>query len=366
MKKIIIALVVCMFIFSSLTIVVDDNQTDEYTLKVRKFIEIRNIIPIYTEHGLEKIPPNKGGGGKNKPPTVTITNPQNGMTVSGIVTITVSVYDKEDTPAPTPIIIIDGIQVAQAFSYEWNTDPISVGSHSITAIATDSGGKTGSDSITVYKGEGGPGAVDKYALVIGISDYDGGTVNDLQYCDDDARDWMDFLEEEGYSVTILTDSQATASAINSAVDALLAIEDGNDYVVFTYSGHGIKYNVYGSSIVSSDLYYMTHGWLEAKFASADSPHIYFAFDACVIGDFKGLISTNRVGAFASNRRYSYDGDTSMQNGVFTYFQMIGWSSFDNFEGDGTFAVQQMKNWASSVHVRVDPFVQDRYTGDMIP
>ena len=365
MKKIIIALVACMFILSSLTIVVNDNRTNGYTLKLRKFIETRSIIPVYTEHGLEKIPPNKGGGGKNKPPTVTILNPQNGATVSGIVTITVSVYDKEDNPDPTPIIIIDGTQVAHAFSYDWNTDLILDGSHIITATATDSGGKTGSDSITVYKGGGGSGTVDKYALVIGISDYDG-TVNDLHYCDDDAMDWRDFLEDEGYSVTILIDSNATAYNINSAVDALLANEDGNDYVVFTYSGHGFKNNVYGSSIISSDLYYMTHGWLEAKFASADSPHIYFAFDACVIGDFRGLISTNRVGAFASNRRYSYDGDESMRNGVYTYFQMIGWNSFDNFEGDGAFAVQQMKNWASSVHIPVDPFIQDRYTGNMMP
>ena len=216
----------------------------------------------------------------------------------------------------------------------------------------------------VFKG-GGYGQVNKYALVIGISDYEG-TVNDLQYCDDDAIDWKNFLQGEGYSVTILTDSQATANNINSAVDDLLASEDGNDYVVFTYSGHGTKYQGYGSCIVSYDLYYMTHGWLESKFSNADSSHIYFAFDACVIGDFKGLITTNRVGAFASNKKYSYDGDSSMQNGVFTYYQMIGWNNYDNFEKDGTYAVQQMKNWANTVHVSVDPFIQDNYAGYMMP
>jgi len=364
MKNILIGLIICILVFSSITLVIDNHEAYVYTLKAKEFIETREIIPIYTEHGLEKIPRGKGGGGKNKPPTVTITNPQNGVTVSGIVIITVNVYDKEDDPDPTPRIIIDGVQVEQTFSYEWDTGPLADGSHVITATATDSGGKTGSDSITVYKG-GGPNPVNKYALVIGISDYVG-TANDLQYCDDDAVDWMNFLIGQGYSVTILKDDQATANNINSAVDALLAIEDGNDYVVFAYSGHGIKHRVYGSSIVSHDLYYMTHGWLEAKFAGADSLHIYFAFDACVIGDFKGLVDSNRVGAFASNRRYSYDGDVTMQNGVFTYYQMIGWSSFNNFEGDGAYAVSQMKNWASIVHVPVDPFVQDRYTGNMLP
>lgn len=366
MKKILIGLIVCMFILSSLPLVVGDNETDEYTFKAREFIETRDVIPIYTEHGLEKAPGGKGGLGKNKPPIVTITNPQDGATVSGMVTITVNVDDKEDDPDPTPIIKIDGTQVAQAFSYNWDTDPEENGNHIITATATDSGGKTGSDSITVTKG-GGYGEVAKYALVIGISDYEG-TNNDLQYCDDDAMDWKAFLQGEGYTVTILTDSQATANNIEAAVDALLAVEDGNDYVVFTYSGHGAKYQGYGSCIISHDLWYMTHGWLEGKFDNADSPHVYFAFDACVIGDFRGLVDNNKVGAFASNRKYSYDGDETMQNGVFTYYQMVGWYSqnFDNFEDDGAYAVQQMKNWASSVHVQVDPFIQDGYVGNMMP
>ena len=161
------------------------------------------------------------------------------------------------------------------------------------------------------------------------------------------------------------DNQATADDIVAAVDDLLADEDGNDYVVFTYSGHGAKYQGYGSCIISSDLTYITHGWLEAKFDNADSPHVYFAFDACQIGDFKGLIDNNKVGAFASNRRSSYDGDDVMKNGVFTYYQMEGWDIYDNFEEDATYAVQQMKNWAPP-YIKVDPFVQDSYSGPMMP
>ena len=364
MKKILIGLIVCMFIFSSLPVVVGNNETNKYTLKAREFIETRDVIPVYTEHGLEKVTGEKGGGGKNRPPTVTITNPQDGATVSGTVTITVNVVDQEDNPDPTPIIKIDGSQVAQAFSFEWNTDQVGNGNHIITATATDSGGKTGSDSITVTKG-GGYGEVKKYALVIGISDYQG-TNNDLQYCDDDANDWKDFLVGQGYTVAILTDTQATSNAIDAAVDSLLAQEDGNDYVVFTYSGHGSKLHGYGSCIISTDLVYMSHSWLESKFASADSPHIYFAFDACQIGDFRSLIDMNKVGAFASDRRYAYDGDQTMQNGVFTYYQIVGWGSYNNFEDDATYAVQQMINWASQVHVQVDPFLKDNYAGKMTP
>jgi len=372
MKKIWIGLIIYMFIVSSLPGIIGDIETNEHTFEAREFIENRDIIPVFTANGLEKAPTDRGkpenpGGGKNKPPSVTITNPANGVTVSGTVTITVTVNDKEDDPDPTPIIKIDDVQVAQAFSYEWDTGPEANGIHTITATATDSGGKTGSDSITLTKGEGGYGPVDKYALVIGISDYEG-TANDLQYCDDDAVDWKNFLQGEGYTVTVLTDNQATADDIIAAVDNLLLAEDGNDYVVLTYSGHGAKYQGYGSCIISQDLYYMTHGWLEQKFDSSDSPHIYFAFDACQIGDFKGLIDNNKVGAFASNRRYSYDGDEIMKNGVFTYYQMNGWENqnFDNFEDDGNHAIQMMQSWAKARRIKVDPFVQDMYDGPMTP
>ena len=120
-------------------------------------------------------------------------------------------------------------------------------------------------------------------------------------------------------------------------------------------------------MISTDEVYITHGWLEQKFDSAESQHIYFTFDACQIGGFKGLIDNNRVGAFASNRRSSYDGDSSMKNGVFTYYQMDGWDyqNFDNFEDDAAYAVQKMKDWAPKFY-RVDPFYTDKYDGPMMP
>jgi hypothetical protein len=307
---------------------------------------------------------NNGGG--NTPPVVIITNPSNGATVSGTVSILVDATDAEDGTL-TADIYIGGSFIISANAYDWDTTAYSDGSHTVFAEATDSGNLADSDSITVTVDNAGGDPVDKYALVIGISDYEG-TGNDLQYCDDDAMDWKNFLQGEGYTVSILKDSQATANNIDSAVDDLLADEDGNDYVVLTYSGHGAKYPGYGSCIISHDLYYMTHGWLEQKFGAADSQHIYFAFDACQIGDFEGLIDSNRVGAFASNRRLSYDGDATMQNGVFTYYQMDGWDNhyFDNFEDDGDYAVQEFKNWAKNYGIRVDPFVKDSYSGSMMP
>ena len=306
------------------------------------------------------------GGGQNTAPTVTITNPSNGATVSGSISIAIDANDPEDG-ALTADIFIDGVYQTSANSYTWDTTAYSDGSHIIYAEAVDSGSLSDLDQITVSVnngGGGGDGIVRKHALVIGISDYEG-TANDLTYCDDDGQDWKNFLQGEGYTVTLLIDNQATADNIEAELYDLMAAEDADDYVVLTYSGHGYDYTGYGSCIISQDLYYMTHGYFESFFDMAESQHIYVAFDACEIGDFQGLVDNNRVGAFASNNRYSYDGDASMQNGVFTYYQIEGWNTYDNFEEDASYAVQHMKDWAPKF-IKVDPFYVDQYAGSMIP
>jgi hypothetical protein len=435
MKKILIALIVFMFIFS-LVPNMTGQVDDVYIFETRKYKEDRDIVPILTKEGLVKAPSSKG-----KPViTVEITNPNNGETVSGIVTIIV------DSNA-NPNIIIDEVTVGKGLSYDWETTQYNNGVHTISASAK---GVTDSITVTVDNGGGainnppvadftylasgltvdftdqstdmdgtiisyywdfGDGAtstsenpsytygsdgtytviltvtdndddtnttsqdvtvssiggeVDKYALVIGISNYEG-TANDLNYCDDDALDWKNFLQGEGYSVTMITDLQATADNIESAIIQLLGNEDSDDYVALTYSGHGYDYPGYGSCIISSDLYYITHGFFESYFDTADSQHIYFAFDACEIGDFQGLIQTNRLGAFASNSKLSYDGDSSMKNGVFTYYQMEGWDivGYNNFEENAAYAVQKMKDWAPKF-IRVDPFYRDQYSELMYP
>ena len=86
-------------------------------------------------------------GRPNKPPRVTIDVPANGSTVSGIVTISVAVHDKEDKPDPLPDISINGNYIATANTYDWNTASVTDGTYTINAEATDSGGLPGYDSV---------------------------------------------------------------------------------------------------------------------------------------------------------------------------------------------------------------------------
>ncbi|KAB2867359.1 MAG: caspase family protein, partial [Bacteroidales bacterium] len=197
-------------------------------------------------------------------------------------------------------------------------------------------------------------------LVIGISDYSG-TSSDLQYCDDDANDWKTRLQAEGYSVTIILDRNATKSAIESAVNTLASRSVAGNTIAFCYSGHGSSGN-----IVTTDLYYISSSWFKTKFTNSTSTKMMFCFDACQIGAMKTSLSkTGRVIAVASNTTvYSYDGDATMKNGVFTYYQMRGFDymGYVYLESDCSYACTQMKSWASARGLTVAPSYGDYYSG----
>jgi hypothetical protein len=201
----------------------------------------------------------------------------------------------------------------------------------------------------------------KYALVIGISNYSG-TANDLEYCDDDANDWKGRLQAEGYTITSLLDLNATKANIEAAVNALAAQSIAGSEIALCYSGHGSK-----GSIVSTDLYYISSTWFKTKFANTGSTKMFFCFDACQIGAMAtDLNASGRIIAVASSRTsYSYDGESDMKNGIFTYYQMKGFDSvgYIYVEPDCDYANTQFKAWASQYHIKVAPSYTDSFTGN---
>jgi len=201
----------------------------------------------------------------------------------------------------------------------------------------------------------------KYALVIGISAYP--YPNTLKYCDDDARDWAQRLQQEGYTVTSVIDNQATKNNIESAVNTLASRAIAGNEIAFCYSGHGYK-----GQMISVDMYYLSDTWLKSKLGNAASTKMAFAFDACQIGSMKSALNgTGRVIAVASSSSsLSYDGDASMSNGVFTYYQM---KAFDQlgyiyYEPDCQYACDNFIAWAKAKRLKVSPSYSDTYTGQM--
>jgi len=79
------------------------------------------------------------------------------------------------------------------------------------------------------------------AVICGISDYDG-TINDLDYCDDDAQEIYDLLLSgsnwEASNMQLLLDSQATETNIHAAITAMGSASVDGDVCLFFFSGHG--------------------------------------------------------------------------------------------------------------------------------
>lgn len=90
------------------------------------------------------------------------------------------------------------------------------------------------------------GSGGKYALIVGISDYQ--SINDLSFCDEDATDWYNYLIQKKYECRILGDLHntnyprydglATEKIVRETFLQLLQqVKDGDSVILIT-SGHG--------------------------------------------------------------------------------------------------------------------------------
>jgi hypothetical protein len=86
------------------------------------------------------------------PPVVTISNPKNGSTVSGNVSVSVGASDNVQVSGVS--LFINGKLVASgtsSLSYNWNTRKAPKGANSIQATARDSAGNTSTTGVQVTK-----------------------------------------------------------------------------------------------------------------------------------------------------------------------------------------------------------------------
>jgi uncharacterized caspase-like protein len=212
-------------------------------------------------------------------------------------------------------------------------------------------------------GDPNPNPAHKYAYVVGISNYEG-TANDLQYCDDDAMAMKSWLQSQGFTVRMDLDLSATGDNITAGLQWLVSNAVAGDEVAFCYSGHGAR-SSYGSSIISSDLYYVTHGYVMQYFNNANCTKKLVTLDACVIGDFHADVQSGTYMATASNNKLSYDAP-DLQQGAWTWYWIDGVENHNKIyaEDAAPYAETGMKAWAAQYRLRVDPKHTDSYTGRM--
>jgi predicted amidohydrolase len=105
------------------------------------------------------------------PPTVAISSPTGGSTVSGTVTVAASASD--DVGLAGVQFFVDGVMLGaedmtSPYSVPWDTTTVANGSHALTAVARDAAGNTATSSevaVTVSNGAGGVESVIWTALV---------------------------------------------------------------------------------------------------------------------------------------------------------------------------------------------------------
>jgi hypothetical protein len=234
----------------------------------------------------------------------------------------------------------------------------------------------------------------RWAIIIGISDY-AGTANDIQYADDDAKDMLNALVNVyGYYrdhilllISDYTTKNATKSDIINAIYWLRNNEGAKDEVVFFYSGHGARGRANDGDNEAIDEAIVPYectadsliwdGELKELFKDFDTSRIIFIFDSCYAGGMTDLKANGRIVVMASTENgLSYEGD-DWQNGVFTYY-FVDKGVFQGFanthdysevEGDEPATIEEAFDYAKAnvpSIVPQTPTIIDLFKNDLLP
>jgi hypothetical protein len=247
------------------------------------------------------------------------------------------------------------------------------------------GGKPTGGAATGVLGVNSSGT--KYAIIVGISNYPG-TVNDLQYCDDDAQDIYNALTTlYGYSsdnIHLLTDMNASFTAIRDAINVTKSQALTGDEVVFFFSGHGTNGRANDGDTEKIDEAILSHdgnpsgnlvaiwdGQLKDWFAGFQTLRIIFIFDSCLAGGMTDLQAPGRVINMAcSESGVSYE-DDSWQNGQFTYFfvdqgMLAGKADkYDNIGGVADVTVEEACDYAKAKCQMQKATISDSFDDDLL-
>ena len=154
-----------------------------------------------------------GGGVVDNPPSIEITNPSEGATLSGTVTVTAAASD--DNGVSQVEFFVDGTSIgvdttsSDGWSATWNTTLDPDGEYLVSATATDTMEQTGSDSISVTVSNESP--TDNPPTVTITYPSAGATLSGVveitaDAWDDDAVSQVEFFVDGG---TIGVDNDAT-------------------------------------------------------------------------------------------------------------------------------------------------------------
>ncbi|NHJ03436.1 MAG: hypothetical protein EAX90_01320 [Candidatus Heimdallarchaeota archaeon] len=246
--------------------------------------------------------------------------------------------------------------------------PLSLSSSANTRALTDISTLDDNTALTGEVTATADGIVNKYAIIVGISDYK--AISDLSYCDEDATDWYNQLAPNGYSCILLGDHTntypqfdglATEYATKQAILDTLALADEDDIVVFASSGHGgaTRGRVRNSFLCMWDCGageegengYLYDYEFEPLFANAVCKWFIF-LDHCNSGGMdEVMVNANSVNGYmattCTDRGYGYDYPPGL-NGAWTYFFLeVTWQQY--FGGGFEISMEEIFDYAVSIY-----------------
>ena len=183
------------------------------------------------------------------------------------------------------------------------------------------------------------------------------------------------------NIHLLTDMDASFTAIQYAINDTKSKAVAGDEVVFFFSGHGANGKAddgdkekIDEAIVAHDgskLVPIWDGELRDWFSGFNTTRIIFIFDSCLAGGMTDLQGTGRIINMAcSESEVSYEG-SSWQNGQFTYYfvdqGMLGGKAdtYDNIAGVADVTVEEAFDYAKANCRMQKPTISDSFSDDLL-
>lgn len=248
---------------------------------------------------------------------------------------------------------------------------------------------TGSTTSSTTGSTTGDGITKVWAMIIGVANYP--NIKSLNYTDDDAYRVANFLQRpEGGAlpdeqIRILIDESATRNKILAETRALFSQADGDDVVMFYFSGHGMDGAFLPRDFTGSSnkLY---HSEIRKIFESSNAKHKICLADACHSGSLDK--SNKDMGAVIDNY-YSAWGNSSggmvlmmsskaeetsieyrgLRQGVFSYYLIKGMKGEANTNYDKIVTITELydyvkKNVQTYTSYKQTPVINGKYDRDM--
>ena len=212
-----------------------------------------------------------------------------------------------------------------------------------------------------------------YAVIVGVSDYMTGS--DLNYCDDDANHFYNFLKsKEGggvphNNIKLLLNQNATKKNILSALKTIFSKATENDFVIFYFSGHGNE-GIFCPTDYSYNTW-LSHSDIKSAFKLSKANNKLCIADACYSGSIR---NSSKKLSITKSLEKSYNQNESivvltsskstetsiergsLRQGVFTYYLINGLTGSADKNNDGVIYADELFNY---LKVRVSSNTQNK-------